>query len=194
MIDKIKIIKNYRDAAASVILHTDDSAILKVVQVLLYARDNNHMVFAFGNGGSGAMASLFIGELVKSLSYKNEKKFKAMCLNDNIPSLLAFANDVSYEDIFVEPLKNFVKPFDIVIGISGSGNSKNVIKALEYANNIGATTIALSGFDGGVMKKIANINLHASIDDMEIVQDAHMFLLHCIKRVLTFSIKGETSL
>ena len=194
MVDKIKAIQDYRDEAVKTMLQADDFAIAKVIQALLYARNNGHMIFVFGNGGSGATASHFVGDLLKGLSYGCEKKFKAICLNDNIPGLLAFANDVSYEDVFVEPLKNFAKPNDIVIGISGSGNSKNVIKALEYANNTGAITVALCGFNGGIIKQLAHINLHVAIDDMEIVEDVHMFLLHCIKRVLTFAIQDEESL
>lgn len=194
MVDSLKIIQKYREEVLRAMLFTDDNAIAKVAEALLYARDHGHMVFAFGNGGSGATASLFIGELLKGTSYGRQKKFKAMSLNDNIPALLAIANDVSYEDVFVEPLKNFIKPADIVIGISGSGNSKNVVKALEYANSIGAITVALSGFDGGAIKKIARINLHVAINDMEIVQDVHLFLLHSIKRILTLSLQDEENL
>ena len=95
-----------------------------------------------GNGGSGASASHAAGDFLKGASYGLDKRFKMICLNDNLPSMMAIANDIGWESIFVEPLKNFLSPDDLVIGISGSGNSKNVVNALEYANAQGATTVA----------------------------------------------------
>jgi D-sedoheptulose 7-phosphate isomerase len=97
---------------------------------------------------------------------------------------MAYANDVSYEDIFVEPLKNFFKPGDLVIGISGSGNSKNVLKAIEYANQNGGTTFGLVGYDGGKLKQLAQNCIHVNINDMQITEDLHMVMDHLIMKVL----------
>ena len=107
-----------------------------------------------------------------------DKKFKFICLNDNIPSLMAYANDLSFEDIFVEQLKNFYQKGDIVIGISGSGNSMNVLKAIDYANENGGVTVGLTGYSGGKLIEMAQHNVHIPIDDMQIVEDLHMVLDH----------------
>ena len=119
------------------------------------------------------------------------KRFKVICLNDNIPALLAIANDISYDDVFVEQLKNFVNPGDVVVGFSGSGNSKNIVRAIEYANVVDAETVAFCGFTGGKIKRTAKHSLHVCVDDMEVVQDLHLVLVHCIKRTVVELIKQE---
>lgn len=158
--------------------------IAEFIDLLLETYNNNGTIFIFGNGGSGTNASHFCGDFVKGVSYGMDKRFKVICLNDNVPSLTAIANDISYEDIFVEQLKNFVKKEDLVIGISGSGNSVNVIKAIEYANSIGAKTIALCGFDGGRVKKLSTLAIHANINNMEISEDIHLIIIHCVKSIM----------
>jgi D-sedoheptulose 7-phosphate isomerase len=103
-----------------------------------------------------------------------------VCLNDNIPTLTAYANDVSYDEVFVEPLRNFLAPGDLVVAISGSGNSRNVLKAIEYANGAGAVTVGLTGYDGGALKKIARYGVNVPIDDMQVTEDLHMVFDHLI--------------
>ncbi|GHT44811.1 phosphoheptose isomerase [Endomicrobiia bacterium] len=156
----------------------------KVINVFLAARDEERHIFIMGNGGSAATASHFVCDFNKGASYGYDKRFRFVCLNDNVPSLLAYANDVSYEDVFVEHLKNFFVPKDVVVGISGSGNSKNVIKAIEYANENSGITVGLSGYDGGHLKQIANHNIHIPIDDMQIVEDLHMTMDHLMMQVI----------
>jgi len=101
-----------------------------------------------------------------------------MCLNDSISTLLAYANDLSYEDVFVEQLKNFFDSGDVVIGISGSGNSENVLRAIDYANNNGGTTVGLCGYSGGKLFKMVDIPILAKVDDMQKVEDIHMIVAH----------------
>lgn len=101
-----------------------------------------------------------------------------ICLNDTIPTVLAYANDVGYEDIFVEQLKNFFQPRDVVIGISGSGNSKNVVKAIEYAGTHGGITVGLCGYSGGSLCRMVHIPVLVKIDDMQKVEDVHMIVVH----------------
>jgi D-sedoheptulose 7-phosphate isomerase len=137
-----------------------------------------------GNGGSAATASHFVCDFNKGLSYGRERKYKFLCLNDNVPALMAYANDVGYDAVFVEQLKNFLQVGDLVIGISGSGNSANVVKAVEYANAHGAVTLALVGYDGGQLKRVAKHCVHVDIADMQIVEDLHMILDHMSMRVL----------
>ncbi|GAH00278.1 unnamed protein product, partial [marine sediment metagenome] len=107
----------------------------EIIPILYEARDAHRTIFIIGNGGSAATASHFAGDLSKATICDGFPRFKAISLTDNIPSIMAWANDKDYDDIFVEQLKNFMEPEDIIIGISGSGNSKNIIKAIDFANN-----------------------------------------------------------
>jgi D-sedoheptulose 7-phosphate isomerase len=191
-------IKNYLSREKEMLDKLSVADINEVINVLLTARDEGHYIFIMGNGGSAATASHFAGDFNKGASYGYDKRFKFICLNDNYPALLAYANDVSYEDVFVEHLKNFFVSNDIVIGISGSGNSKNVIKAIEYANENGGITVGLSGYNGGRLKQIARHNIHIPIDDMQIVEDLHMTMDHLMMKVICNSMcvslsKGVTN-
>jgi len=159
-------------------------SIMQAGKFILDTYEKEGTIIFFGNGGSAANASHFCGDIVKGLSFGLKKRFRAICLNDNVPSMMAIANDISYEEIFVEQLKNFASANDLIIGISGSGNSTNVVKAVEYAKSIGATTIAMCGFNGGRIKTIADLSLHAEIKDMEISEDIHLIIFHCIKQIL----------
>jgi D-sedoheptulose 7-phosphate isomerase len=107
-----------------------------------------------------------------------------MALTDNLATILAIANDIDYESIFVEQLKNFARPGDVVIGISGSGNSPNVLRAVEYAKQLGCTTVGVCGFGGGKLKPLVDCSFHVKIDDMQIVEDVHMMLMHILMRLL----------
>jgi len=155
-----------------------------IMDLLLNARNEGRLILIMGNGGSAATASHFTSDFNKGLSYNKTKRFKFICLNDNVPTMMAYSNDISYDDIFIEPMKNFLNEGDIVIGISGSGNSKNILKAFEYANKKNAITIALTGYDGGALKKIAKYNVHIPIKDMQISEDLHMVLDHCMMKIL----------
>lgn len=163
----------------------------KAVMMILNTREKNGTIVFFGNGGSAANASHFCGDMVKGLSFLGQKRFKAICLNDNIPAMMAIANDINYQEVFREQLINFVTPNDLIIGISGSGNSENVIKAMEYAKSAGASTIAMCGFNGGKIKQIADLSLHADIKDMEISEDIHLLLFHCIKQMIINRLNGS---
>ena len=123
----------------------------KLINILVNAKEEGKIIFIMGNGGSSATASHY------GVSLGQEKKFKFICLNDNIPSLMAYANDFSFEDIFINQLNTFFHEGDVVIGISGSGNSKNVLKAIEYANNNGGITVGLTGYNGGRLKEISMV-------------------------------------
>lgn len=155
-----------------------------LLNVLDDAKNLGRQVFIMGNGGSAATASHAVCDFNKGASYGKDKRFKLICLNDNLPTLMAYANDVSYDDVFVEPLKNYFNAGDIVIGISGSGNSKNVVKAIEWANDNGGVTVGISGYTGGKLKQICKYNVHAPIMDMQITEDIHMVLVHCMMRLL----------
>ncbi|MGD0693658.1 MAG: SIS domain-containing protein [Terriglobia bacterium] len=161
------------------------------VHLLESAYEEERQVFLMGNGGSASTASHITCDLNKSLSFGRQKRFRAICLNDNLPLLMAYANDVSYEDVFIEPLKNFLKVGDLVVALSGSGNSPNVLKAIEYANNHGAHTVGLSGFDGGKLARLARTPVVAPVDDMQKAEDAHLILLHVVFQILRARISGS---
>ncbi len=179
-------IHHYFTSVNTTLKNLDRSNISRFAKVLLDAYNHEKTIYVFGNGGSAATASHFCGDLVKGVSYGLEKRFKVICLNDNTPVMMAIANDISYDDIFIEQLKNFLRKDDVVIGISGSGNSTNIVKALEYAQNAGAKTVAICGYKGGKIKEIADLSIHAEVDDMEISEDIHnLVITHCVKRLLT---------
>jgi len=141
-------------------------------------------VFTMGNGGSSSTASHFVGDLDKGVCVDGHQRFRALCLNDNIPTLMAYANDVSYSDVFCEQLKNFLNKGDIVIGFSGSGNSENIIKAIDYANDNGGITVGFSGFDGGLLAKKVQYPVVVPIDDMQKCEDVHLLLCHMMMQAL----------
>ena len=136
-----------------------------------------------GNGGSSSTASHMVNDINKTASMNMEKKFKVISLTDNVPVVLAWANDVSYDSIFVEQLKGFLSEGDVVIGISGSGNSPNVLKAIEYANSKGNVTIGLTGIGGGKLKGMAKLPLVIEDDSMQRVEDFHLMANHILTHV-----------
>lgn len=154
------------------------------VDILLTARESDKTIYVFGNGGSGLAASHFVSDIGKSASYGKDKRFKVVCLNDNTSMISAYANDVSYDDVFVEQLKNFLSNNDVVIGFSSSGNSPNVLKAIEYANNNGGITVGFTGMDGGKLKNLAKFSVNANIDDMQVSEDFHLIMLHLVMRII----------
>ena len=181
----ISKLKEYCEREIAVINNLNMNSINQVMNILETARLEEKNIFICGNGGSAATASHYCCDFNKGVSENQEKKYNFECLNDNIPTLMALSNDIGYEEIFRFPLKNKMKSGDILIGISGSGNSKNVVNAMEYAKSIGGTTIAIVGYSGGKMKKIADYNIHVNINNMQISEDIHMMLDHMMMYVLS---------
>ena len=182
-----KKIDNYINSLKRVLDDFDINSLEEVIKLFIYARDNNKNIFVFGNGGSGSTASHMVCDIIKGCSYKKDKKFKIFCLNDNVPTILAYSNDVGYDIVFEEQLKNLLSAGDVVLAISGSGNSKNIIKAIDFANSNDAKTIGFSGFDGGLLKKKAKVNLHVPINDMQISEDFHVIAMHIMYSILSDS-------
>jgi D-sedoheptulose 7-phosphate isomerase len=180
----------YLQALQATLSQLDLGQVEVMAKLLLEAYDAGKTVYVFGNGGSGATASHMAGDFVKGVSYGLEKRFRMICLNDNFTGLSAYSNDISYDLIFVEPLKNFLQPGDVVIGLSGSGNSKNVVLALEYARSAGASTIALCGYSGGKIHELADVSVHAPIHNMEISEDLHLITFHMVKNFIISRLHG----
>jgi D-sedoheptulose 7-phosphate isomerase len=183
-------IEEYCTRLKEVLDSLDTEKIVVCLNVIRRAFIEGQQIFIMGNGGSAATSSHIACDLNKGVSGDLEKKFKVISLNDNVPTMLATANDISYEDIFVEQLKNFLKPGDVVIGISGSGNSKNILKAVEFANRNGGITIGLCGFDGGKLKQISQHSIHAEINDMQIAEDIHSIIGHMMMQIFKTNLKS----
>jgi len=152
----------------------------EIFQLILEALNRKSQIFIMGNGGSGATASHFACDMNKGVKKGQKNASKVICLNDNVPIMLAIANDISYNDIFIEQLKNFLIPDDLVLGISCSGNSENILRAIEYANKNDAKTIGITGFRGGKLSQIAQTVITVPINDTPKVEDIHMALFHII--------------
>lgn len=176
--DYKKDLQSYINEEVEVLKKIDLESINIVMNVLEEARISGNKIFICGNGGSAATASHFCCDFNKGVSEKQNIKFNFECLNDNVPTMMAIANDISYEEIFRFPLKNKMKEGDIVIGISGSGNSQNVVNAIEYAKEMGGKTITFVGYNGGKLKDISDYCIHIDINNMQITEDVHMLLDH----------------
>ena len=172
--------RSYIDNLIAVFNNLSIDAVIRARAALTLARISKKSVYLFGNGGSGSTASHFTSDLNKGAINGKEPRFKAVCLNDNVPALTAWANDSGYNDVFSEQVRNFVSPGDVVVGISGSGNSMNVLDGIHAARDAGAITIGITGFDGGKLKDSVDIVVLVNSDCMEIVEDVHLALCHSI--------------
>jgi len=158
----------------------------QATDILYRAYQTDHLVFTFGNGGSAALASHLAADLGKSThfpgpaSVQQSKRLRILSLADNVPTLTAWANDVSYEHIFAGQMVNFLQAGDVAFGISGSGNSPNVLRALELARRVGATTVGLTGRGGGKMKDLLDCPIIVPSNHMQHIEDAHLILAHLI--------------
>lgn len=163
----------------------DVSEIERAVVAIKEAYEREATIYIFGNGGSAATASHYACDFNKGISEKKEKKFHVMCLNDNVPELTAIANDIGYEEVYRFQLRGTLKADDLVIAISGSGNSKNIINAVKYANEIGCDVIGITGYDGGILRQMADYKMHVNVEDMQLAEDVHMVFDHMMYVVLS---------
>jgi len=177
-------IESYIIKEIEVLKSLDVSSINAVITAILDAYNADASIYIFGNGGSASTASHFQNDFNKGISERLEKKFNFVCLNDNVPTVMAIANDSGYEYIFEHQLKGKLKENDLVIAISGSGNSENVIRAIEYAKSQGIKTVGITGYDGGKLAKLVDVSFNVPIDDMQITEDVHMVLDHLMMSIL----------
>lgn len=176
------------------VLDTLDLAVYdQMVRDLLEAYDRQARIFIMGNGGSGATASHLACDINKGCCLDLERKFKMICLNDNIPTMLALANDISYDVVFEEQMKNFFEPGDLAIGISGSGNSENVLRAMRYAASHGGRTQGWCGFGGGKLAELVDVALVVPSSDMQQVEDTHIIVAHMLMQSLFGALHGESA-
>jgi D-sedoheptulose 7-phosphate isomerase len=174
-------IDTYLRTVSDLVAGLPRDTIKRMADVIWRAYREGRMVFAFGNGGSSACASHFIEDVAKGIDYgPGHSRYKALALTDSVALITAWANDSAYEDIFAEQLRNFVQPGDVALGISASGNSANVLRALELANDAGAVTLGLTGYDGGRLKDLVKEVVIVPSDNMQMIEDVHLVLCHLI--------------
>jgi D-sedoheptulose 7-phosphate isomerase len=173
-------VADYLEKVKAAIDLVDSSRVDTLISWLAETRTAKHSIFTMGNGGSSSTASHWVNDLVKGASYEKNERFKVMCLNDSVSTLTAYSNDVDYDQALVEPLKNFLEEGDLVIAISGSGNSSNVIRAIEYAKSIGARTVGLTGRDGGKLSSLVDLEIRVPEPNMGRIEDVHMMITHAV--------------
>ena len=171
-----------------------DWARVDLISRFLYrAYEEERTTYLFGNGGSASLASHFACDLTKGTCFQDnpQRRFRATALTDNLAVLTAWANDSSYEDVFSEQLRGLIQPGDIAFAISCSGNSHNVVKALQVARDAGALTVGLGGFEGGCMKSLCDASLIVPSDNMQIIEDLHLSVAHCLFTLVRNQIARE---
>jgi len=173
-------IRSYLGKLDTVLKSLDAKEVSAVGALLSAARAEGRQLFIAGNGGSAALASHVAVDLGKGCSRNREKRFRVLSLTDNVPWITALGNDISYDDIFVEQLKNYAEKGDLFLAISGSGNSKNILKALHYANQTGCVTIGISGFKGGALKDLVKHHVHVKADHMGLIEDVQLVVCHIL--------------
>ncbi len=176
----MEFVEKYISEVQNLVGKIDQQAVINVIDTFWNAYVEEKKIFVFGNGGSAATADHFITDLVKGTAREGKKSFKAFSLTNNTSFITAMANDFSYEDIFVGAMKPYFAAGDIAMGISASGNSENVLKAIEYANKNGGKTIGLVGFDGGKLKNLAQQSILIQSNHYGRVEDINLLVCHII--------------
>jgi D-sedoheptulose 7-phosphate isomerase len=183
---------SYLDTLGDVVRSVRREPLERVLGLLLDARTDGRRVYVMGNGGSAAIASQFVCNLVKTAQGVGGQPLRAFALTDNTPSLTAWANDTAYDQIFAQQIRALTEPGDLVIAISASGNSPNVVAGIQSANACGAFSIGLLGFDGGRALDLVDVAIHVPYDNYGLVEDTHMAIGHALTRALAQSVGRET--
>ena len=176
-------ISEYLEMEKKTIESLNREELLSVVNAFLDVYEKEGTIYVFGNGGSASTASHMANDYNKGLNEFLDKKFRFVCLNDNVATLMSIANDISYEEVFRMQLIGKLEEKDLVVGISGSGNSMNVINAISYAKEMGVKTVGLCGYEGGKLKALSDVVLHVKLNNMQIVEDIHLIFNHLLMYV-----------
>lgn len=170
----------YRAQVKAALSSVDADAVRMLSAWLAEVRAQGGCVFVAGNGGSAATASHFATDLGKGASYGFTERFRAIALTDNVPLITAYANDVGYEVVFAEQLRSLGRPGDVLVVITGSGNSPNILAAVETARELGVRTVSLTGFAGGRAAGLSDCNVNVASDHMGVIEDVHMSICHAV--------------
>lgn len=174
----------YCQKLAALLARIDYAAIDAGIDLIEKAWRDGKQIIVLGNGGSSLTALHYINDWNKSIYLSTGIPFRGRSLVDNIGLIMSYANDISFEDVFAEQLKNILMPGDLVIALSGSGNSENVIRAVDYANSCGAITLGLCGYRGGRLKERAQQVIWVDADDMQLSEDVHFIFGHIVMQRL----------
>ena len=177
---RIGYLERYLESSADILRQLPVAAIDGVIGALVQALEAERFIYVMGNGGSAANAEHFVNDLGKGGMRGFPRRFKVVSLASNVPLLTAWANDTAYDQIFAEQLRNFVGRGDVVMAISGSGNSPNVLNAVTLARAQGAVTVGLTGGDGGKLKPLCDHCLVVPSDNMQHIEELHLVMLHAI--------------
>lgn len=180
----VQEIEEYMSGLAEAMSRVDRKSVESMVDTLMGAYESESTVYICGNGGSGATASHIVCDFNKGISLNLDRKFRFVCLNDNVATMLAISNDICYEDVFLVQAEGRVRPGDVLVAISGSGNSENVVRVADYFRSRGNTVVGLSGYSGGKLKGMSDVSVHVPVDDMQKVEDAHMSILHMCAQII----------
>ena len=176
-------ISEYLEMEKKTIESLNREELLSVVNAFLDVYEKEGTIYVLGNGGSASTASHMANDYNKGLNEFLDKKFRFVCINDNVATLMSIANDISYEEVFRMQLRGKLEEKDLVVGISGSGNSMNVINAISYAKEMGVKTVGLCGYEGGKLKALSDVVLHVKLNNMQIVEDIHLIFNHLLMYV-----------
>lgn len=177
-------VASYFDRLARVMKELDHASVDHAISLIEDAWNARRKIIVCGNGGSALTASHYINDWNKMAYLSSGRPFRGHCLSDNMGLMTAYSNDISYEDVYSEQLKNLMDPGDLVIVVTGSGNSENVVRALQYANEAGGVTLAICGYDGGKVKLLAQHSLWVPSFDMQICEDVHFVFGHMVMKSL----------
>ena len=186
-------IKRYAYHVSELLMSLDYQAIEGIIEIFQTARARGKTIFFIGNGGSAATCSHFAEDLALGTMIEGKEPFKALSLTDNIAYITAVANDESYENIFVSQLKILFNAGDVLVAISGSGNSPNLVRAIKYANNNGGITIGIVGFDGGQLSRICHhcVHVETMVGEYGPVEDIHLIIAHIVSTYLMCKLREE---
>ncbi len=190
IMDFSKQINDYIEMEISILKGLDRTEINNTMNLLEETREKGSNIYVFGNGGSAATASHMENDFNKGVSEKLEKKYRFQCINANMATIMAIANDNGYARVFEQQLENKLSKDDVIIAISGSGNSENVIRAVKYAKEQGCKVIGMTGYSGGELMKLSDISLHVPLDNMQITEDVHIIFNHMMMYILCGELSG----
>lgn len=179
-----RFINDYRITYEETLSNLDTEKIEIIMNTLVEARENERTIYVLGNGGSAASASHWVCDFNKGTNKEGQSRFKMICLSDNIPIVSAIGNDISYDDIYLEQLKNLLTPEDVVIVLSVSGNSSNLAKALTYVNELNVKSLSIVGDYNGKVRNMTDEKLVVPSKNYGIVEDVHMYLAHVLSQYI----------
>jgi D-sedoheptulose 7-phosphate isomerase len=184
MKQQIFTIANYFDAHAKLQASLDRQMFQDAVDLVRAKFDEGKKIFSCGNGGSASTASHYITDWNKMINLATGQNFRGISLCDNVGLITAYGNDISYDEVFAGQLKALMDPGDLLIAVSGSGNSPNILRAVEYANSINSTTLAVVGYDGGKLKPLCDHAIWVESFDMQMCEDIHLMFGHMVMKSL----------